>query len=56
MVPIFGTKRRALLEENLGALRVTLTQEELAEIDAIAPKGVAAGERYPEASMRAVHV
>ena len=54
-MPIPGTKRRRYLEENVGALDVTLTPEELREIDEIAPKGVAAGARYPETSMRAVN-
>ena len=54
-VPIPGASRRAHLEENIGALQVTLTREELQRIDEIAPKGAAAGERYPEAAMRAVN-
>ena len=56
IVPIPGTKRVKYLEENLGALEVQLTAEELREIDTIAPKGVAAGERYPEASMRSIGI
>jgi aryl-alcohol dehydrogenase-like predicted oxidoreductase len=52
IIPIPGTKRRAYLEENAAALTVTLTQEDRARIDEIAPKGVAAGERYPERSLR----
>jgi aryl-alcohol dehydrogenase-like predicted oxidoreductase len=52
IVPIPGTKRRALLEENVGAVHVELTPEELARIDEAAPKGAAAGTRYPEASMK----
>ncbi len=51
MVPIPGTKRIGYLEENAGALNVTLTKEELARIDEIAPIGAAAGTRYPEAMM-----
>ena len=51
IVPIPGTKRVTYLEENVGALDVTLTAEDLARIDAIAPRGVAAGARYPEASI-----
>ncbi|MBZ4333913.1 aldo/keto reductase [Corallococcus interemptor] len=47
VVPIPGTKRRKYLDDNLGALDVTLTQEDLAAIESIAPPGVAAGERYP---------
>jgi len=49
--PIPGTKRIKYLEENVGALQVQFTTEELAEIDAIVPKGVAAGNRYPEVMM-----
>ena len=51
VVPIFGTKRRSYLDENLEALKVDLSADDLAEIDRIAPKGVAAGTRYPEALM-----
>jgi aryl-alcohol dehydrogenase-like predicted oxidoreductase len=54
IVPIFGTKRRRYLEENVGALEVELTAADLEEIDDVAPKGVAAGERYNEAGMRAI--
>ena len=56
IVPIPGTKRRKYLEENVGALEVHITPEELARIDEIAPKGVAAGTRYPEAGMAAVNL
>ena len=48
IVPIFGTKRRSYLADNLGALDVVLSPADLARIDAVAPKGAAAGERYPE--------
>ena len=54
VVPIPGTKRRKYLEQNLGAINVKLTSEDLARIDQVAPKGVAAGPRYPEAAMAAV--
>src|SRR5438477_510629 len=54
IVPIPGTKRRTYLEENAGALAVTLTRQDLAEIDAVMPPGAAAGLRYPEAMLRAV--
>jgi aryl-alcohol dehydrogenase-like predicted oxidoreductase len=47
VVPIPGTKRRRYLEENMGALNVTLTADDLARIDEISPRGAAAGERYP---------
>jgi aryl-alcohol dehydrogenase-like predicted oxidoreductase len=50
VVPIFGTKRRAYLEENVGAADIRLSREDLVRIDATAPKGAAAGERYPDMS------
>ena len=53
--PIPGTKRMEYLKENVGALDLKLSQEELKEIDAIAPKGVAAGSRYPESAMGSVN-
>ncbi|MFY9528759.1 MAG: aldo/keto reductase [Candidatus Acidiferrales bacterium] len=55
IVPIPGTKRRAYLEENLRALDVQLTTADLARINEIAPLGVAAGQRYPEAMMKRVN-
>jgi aryl-alcohol dehydrogenase-like predicted oxidoreductase len=54
IVPIPGTRRIERLEENAGATEVQLTRQELERIDHIAPKGVAAGQRYPEAAMRAL--
>ena len=56
IVPIPGTKHRKYLEENVRALDVTLTPEELRRIDEIAPKGVAAGTRYPESQMHRVNI
>ena len=55
IVPIPGTKHVQYLEENVGAVDVYLTTEEMRQIDAIAPRGVAAGLRYPEAGMRSVN-
>ncbi|OGX91746.1 aldo/keto reductase [Hymenobacter coccineus] len=55
VVAIPGTKRVAYLEENLGALAISLSPNELAQLDDIAPKGVAAGTRYPTAMMGAVN-
>ncbi len=52
--PIPGTKRIKYLEENINAVNVQLTQKDLQEIDAIAPKNVAAGLRYPETMMKSV--
>jgi aryl-alcohol dehydrogenase-like predicted oxidoreductase len=54
IVPIPGTKRRRYLEENVGALGVTLTRDDLARIDRIIPPGAAAGTRYPEPGMKMV--
>jgi aryl-alcohol dehydrogenase-like predicted oxidoreductase len=54
IVPIPGTTRRDRLDENSKALDVRFTPEELAELDAIAPRGVASGKRYTESSMRVV--
>ncbi|MGE0065989.1 MAG: aldo/keto reductase [Solirubrobacterales bacterium] len=50
VVPIPGTKRLAYLEENVAAAAVELSPEELARIDAAAPAGAAAGERYADMS------
>ena len=55
IVPIPGTKRRQYLEENVGALDIRLTPEELTEIDSLIPPGAAAGSRYSEPGMRAVN-
>ncbi|PJJ60712.1 aldo/keto reductase [Hymenobacter chitinivorans] len=55
IVPIPGTKRISYLEENLGALQVQLSSDELSQLDEIAPKGIAAGPRYPEQMMRTVN-
>lgn len=55
IVPIPGTKRVRYLEENVKAVDVKLTTEDLQRIEEIAPKGVAAGERYPAQAMQSVH-
>jgi len=55
IVPIPGTKRRKYLEENVGAVDIGLSKEELQRIDEAAPPGVAAGTRYPEAFMHVVN-
>jgi aryl-alcohol dehydrogenase-like predicted oxidoreductase len=55
IVPIPGTKRRTYLRENVGALEITLSEEDLASLAEIAPPGVAAGARYPEMGMQAVN-
>jgi aryl-alcohol dehydrogenase-like predicted oxidoreductase len=55
IVPIPGTTRVENLEDNVGALGVTLTQADLERIDKVFPKGVAAGERYLEGGMATVN-
>ena len=55
IVPIPGTKRRKYLEDNVGALNVQLTPEDLRRLDEIFPHGAAAGPRYPEAMMKVVN-
>jgi aryl-alcohol dehydrogenase-like predicted oxidoreductase len=54
VVPIPGTTRPERLDENLAALEVELSEEDLARLDELAPVGVAAGERYPAESMRVI--
>ena len=56
VVPIPGTRHVRYLEENVGALNVRLSRDDLQRIDAAFPKGAAVGERYAEAAMRAVNL
>jgi aryl-alcohol dehydrogenase-like predicted oxidoreductase len=56
IVPIPGTKRIPYLEENVAALGLKLTEEDLKRIEEISPRGVAAGSRYPEPGMKLVNV
>ena len=51
-MPIPGTKHVKYLEDNLGAVRVTLSRDDLAEIDRLFPPGAAAGARYAEGAMK----
>ncbi|MBB4154358.1 aryl-alcohol dehydrogenase-like predicted oxidoreductase [Sphingomonas jinjuensis] len=55
LVPIPGTKRRYYLEDNLGALDVILSDDDLARIDRILPPGAATGTRYPAQTMTALN-
>jgi aryl-alcohol dehydrogenase-like predicted oxidoreductase len=55
VVPIPGTRRVDNLEENVSALDITLTADDLAAIDKVAPAGVAAGERYAPNGMKTVN-
>jgi aryl-alcohol dehydrogenase-like predicted oxidoreductase len=54
VVAIPGTRRLDRLEENVGALAVTLTPDEVARIAAAVPAGAAAGTRYPAGALAAV--
>ncbi|AJY76663.1 aldo/keto reductase [Paenibacillus beijingensis] len=56
IVSIPGTKRRIYLEENVGALGISLSEADLARIEEAAPQGAAAGSRYHEAGMKAVNL
>jgi aryl-alcohol dehydrogenase-like predicted oxidoreductase len=56
IVPIPGTKRRKYLEENVAAVNVHFSDEELRDIEATFPADIAAGTRYPEAMMQRVNV
>ena len=55
IVPIPGTTHRSHLDENIAALDVVLTADDLAQIETIAPLGAAAGLRYPEATLAHVN-
>jgi aryl-alcohol dehydrogenase-like predicted oxidoreductase len=55
IVPIPGTKRRSYLEQNVGALEVSLTPADLAAIGAAFPRNAAVGDRYPAAMQRSLN-
>ena len=55
IIPIPGTKRRKYLEENVAALSVDLTADDLRRLEEVAPKGAARGQRYPEHMMALVN-
>lgn len=55
IVPIPGTKRRTYLEENVEAVDIDLGPAQMTELEAIFPRGAAAGLRYPEATMKTVN-
>jgi aryl-alcohol dehydrogenase-like predicted oxidoreductase len=54
LAPIPGTTKRHRLEENAAAAQIELTPDEMAAIEAVAPKGVAVGDRYSEMGMKMV--
>ena len=56
IVPIPGTRHAARVEENVGALQIVLSESDLRRIDAAAPKGIAAGERYAAGGMKTVNL
>ena len=55
IVPIPGTKHVKYLEQNIGALHVELSEQDLKRLDAILPPGAAAGERYHARGMETVN-
>ena len=55
IVPIPGTRRRTYLDENIAALDVSLSEEDLRRIDLILPPGAAAGPRYHPAGMATIN-
>ena len=56
IVPIPGTKHRARLEENIAAVGIELSADDLRELERAAPRGAAAGDRYTEAGMRSLQL
>jgi aryl-alcohol dehydrogenase-like predicted oxidoreductase len=56
IIPIPGTKHRRYLEENVAAKDLKLTPDDLARLEAVAPRGAASGERYPEAMLKMVNL
>ncbi len=54
VVPIPGTKHRKYLEENMGAVSISLSKADLQQIEEIAPRGSAQGPRYPENAMKII--
>ncbi len=55
VIPIPGTKRMNYLEENLKAIEITLSEDDLAELDKMFQPGAATGQRYPERALKAVN-
>ena len=56
IVPIPGTKRIERVDENLAALDVSLSTDEVGRLSSALPPGAAAGTRYPEGGMKGVHI
>ena len=55
LVPIPGTRRISTLEQNVAAADIVLTPEDLARIEAVFPRGAAAGERYAPGGMSSLN-
>jgi aryl-alcohol dehydrogenase-like predicted oxidoreductase len=55
VIPIVGTKRRRYLEENVAALELKLTPEDIRRLNELMPRGAAAGDRYPRTTMTLVN-
>ena len=55
IVPIPGTKRRKYLDENVAAVDIVLTKDEIGHINDVIPVGAASGTRYPESAMPSVN-
>jgi len=51
IVPIPGTTKEKHLDENVAALNIKITEEELSSINKLLPKGIVSGSRYPESMM-----
>ncbi|MDE2293076.1 MAG: aldo/keto reductase, partial [Elusimicrobia bacterium] len=55
VVPLFGAKKRSRIREDVGALSLSLSKDDLAALESAFPKGATAGPRYPEQAMAAVN-
>jgi aryl-alcohol dehydrogenase-like predicted oxidoreductase len=56
IVPIPGSRQQKNLEQNVAATKITLTDSELQQIQAVIPKAIAVGTRYPEPLMQKVNL
>ena len=56
IIPIPGTKRISRLLENIGALSIRLSDDEIQHLSDAFPVGAAAGYRYPEGQMKSVYL
>ena len=56
VIPIPGTKQKKRMMENIGALKVTLSDSDMAEISSAVPAGAVKGTRYPEGQMASLYI